>query len=54
VGAGVADQDETQTPVEPDRPVELGHVKPEGKTGLYRLLRQIPDQDAPDSSVSIF
>ena len=28
VGTGIADQNKTQTPIEPDRPVELRHMEP--------------------------
>jgi hypothetical protein len=54
VGACIAGQDKAQTPIESDRPVELRHVEPQGQTHLLCFLRQIPDQVAPDSRVSIF
>jgi len=54
VGACIAYQGKTQTPIEPNRPVELRHVKPEGQTRLHCFLRQIPNQAAPNALVPIF
>ena len=54
VGADIADQNEAQTPIEPDSPVELGHVKSQGKPRSSCFAGEIFDHGASDPPISIF